>query len=74
MEGVVSVMPWQCFIPQERTPIPIGWEAGQTPEPVWMQRLEEKSFAPARDRTTVIQSIVRHCTDLATPSQFNYFD
>jgi hypothetical protein len=31
-----------------------------------MQRLEEKSFAPVRDRTPVVQSIVRHCTDRAT--------
>jgi hypothetical protein len=42
----------QCHVlavlrPQERTPVPIGLEAGWAPELVWMQRLEEKSFIPA---------------------------
>jgi hypothetical protein len=32
-------------------PVPIVQEAGWAPEPVWTQRLEEKSFAPAGDRT-----------------------
>jgi hypothetical protein len=41
-------------------PVPIGQEAGWVPEPVWTQRLEEKSFAPARDRTPVVQTVVRH--------------
>jgi hypothetical protein len=48
------------------TPVPIEQEAGWASEPVWTQRLEEKSFAPARDRTPnlpVVQSVVRHCTD-----------
>jgi hypothetical protein len=31
------------------------------------QRLEEKLFIPARDQTPVIQSVVRHYTDSATP-------
>jgi hypothetical protein len=30
------------------------------PEAVWMQRVEEKSSAPAGDGTPVIQSVVRH--------------
>jgi hypothetical protein len=42
---------------------PIVQEAGWAPEPVWTQRLEEKSFAPAGDRTPVVQPVVRHCTD-----------
>jgi hypothetical protein len=33
-------------------------EAGWAPEPVWMQRLEEKSSAPVEDRTSVVQSVV----------------
>jgi hypothetical protein len=33
-------------------PVPIVQEAGWAPEPVWTQRLEEKSFAPAGDRTS----------------------
>jgi hypothetical protein len=32
--------------------------------------LEEKSFAPTGDRTSVIQSVVRHYTDWATPAPF----
>jgi hypothetical protein len=46
-------------------PVPILQEAGWTPEPVWTQRLEEKSFASAGYRTSipVFQSVVRHYTD-----------
>jgi hypothetical protein len=42
--------------------VPIGQEAGWAPEPVWTQRLEEKSFAPAGNRTPVVQPVVRHYT------------
>jgi hypothetical protein len=31
-------------------------EAGWAAEPVWTQRLEEKSFAPAGDRTPIARS------------------
>jgi hypothetical protein len=31
--------------------VPIEQEAGWAPEPVWTQRLEEKSFASAGNRT-----------------------
>jgi hypothetical protein len=31
-------------------PVPIVQEAVWAPEPVWTQRIEEKSFAPAGDR------------------------
>jgi hypothetical protein len=41
-------------------PVPIEQEAGWAPEPVWTQRLEEKSSASAGDRTPVVQSEVRH--------------
>jgi hypothetical protein len=34
-------------------PVPTGQEAGWAPEPVWTQRLEEKSFASAGDRTWI---------------------
>jgi hypothetical protein len=37
-------------------------EAGWAPEPVWTQGLEEKSFAPAGDRTPIVQPVVRHYT------------
>jgi hypothetical protein len=39
-----------------RTPGTIGQESEWAPEPVWTQRLEEKSFASARDRTPISQS------------------
>jgi hypothetical protein len=35
---------------------PILQEAGWAPEPVWTQRIEEKSFAPAGDRTPIARS------------------
>jgi hypothetical protein len=37
-------------------PVPIAQEAGWAPEPVWTQRLEEKSFAPAGDWTSISRS------------------
>jgi hypothetical protein len=43
--------------------VPIGQEAGWAAEPVWTQKLEEKSSAPVGDRTPVVQFIVRHYTD-----------
>jgi hypothetical protein len=46
--------------PREKTPVPIVQEAGWDPEPVWTQRLQEKSSAG--DRTRRFQSVVRHCT------------
>jgi hypothetical protein len=33
--------------------VPIVWEAGWASEPVQTERLEEKSFASARDRTLI---------------------
>jgi hypothetical protein len=42
--------------PGKGTQVPIVQEAGWAPEPVWTQRLEEKSFAPARDRTPIARS------------------
>jgi hypothetical protein len=33
--------------PGKGPPVPIVQEAGWAPEPVWTQRVEEKSFAPA---------------------------
>jgi hypothetical protein len=39
--------------------------AGWASEPVWTQRLEEKSFAPAGDRTPVFQFL--DTADWATP-------
>jgi hypothetical protein len=47
-------------------------EAGWAPEPVWTQRLEEKSFVPARDRTPIAQPVVRHYTAWANPAPVHY--
>jgi hypothetical protein len=53
---------------KSHAPAPIGQEAGWVSELVWTQRLEEKFFASARNRTPVTQSVVRHYTDWATPA------
>jgi hypothetical protein len=43
-----------ALLPPGKGPtVPIVQEAGWAPEPVWTQRLEEKSFAPAGDRTPI---------------------
>jgi hypothetical protein len=40
-----------CALPPvKRPPVPFGQEAGWAPEPVWTQKLEEKSFASTGDR------------------------
>jgi hypothetical protein len=57
-----------CTLPPGKgPPVPIGQEAGWASEPVWMQRLEEKSSASVGDRTPVVQSVVNHYTDLSCP-------
>jgi hypothetical protein len=46
-------------------PVPIGQEAGRAPEPVWTQRLEEKSFylcQGSNPNHLVVQSAIRHYT------------
>jgi hypothetical protein len=53
--------PAEILPPRKGPPVPIVQEAGWAPEPVWTQRLEEKSFAPAGDRP-VVQPVVRHYT------------
>jgi hypothetical protein len=42
--------------PGKGPPVHIGQEDGWAPEPVWRQRIEEKSFAPAGDRTPIARS------------------
>jgi hypothetical protein len=39
-------------------PVPVRWEAGRAPEPVWTERLEEKSLASAGDRNSIAQSSI----------------
>jgi hypothetical protein len=48
--------PAALFPPGEGPPVPIVQEAEWASEPVWTQRLEEKSFAPAVDRTPIARS------------------
>jgi hypothetical protein len=43
--------PAELLPPGKGPPVPIVQEAGWAPETVWTQRIEEKSFSPARDRT-----------------------
>jgi hypothetical protein len=42
-------VPAVLYPPGKGPPVPIGQEAGWAPEPVWTQRLQEKSFASAGD-------------------------
>jgi hypothetical protein len=49
--------------PGKEPPVPTVQEAGWAPEPVWTQRIEEKSCASVGDRTPAVQAVVRHCTD-----------
>jgi hypothetical protein len=44
------------FTPGKGPPVPIVQEAGWTPEPVWTQRLEGKSLAPAGNLTSIARS------------------
>jgi hypothetical protein len=44
------------------------WTGGWVGLRAGLDRIEEKSFASDRDRTPVVQSVVRHYTDWATPS------
>jgi hypothetical protein len=46
----------QRHAPGKDPTVPIVQEAGWASELVWTQRLEEKSFAPAEDRTPIARS------------------
>jgi hypothetical protein len=58
--------PGLALPPGKGPPVPIVHETGWAPEPVWTQRLEEKSFLICRrsnlDRP-VVQPLARHYTD-----------
>jgi hypothetical protein len=60
--------PAALFPPGRGPPVPIVQEAGWAPESFWTQRLEEKSFSPAGDRTPIVQPVVRHYTAWANPA------
>jgi hypothetical protein len=50
--------PGRTLPPGKEPPVPIVQEAGWAPEPVWTQRLEEKSSASVVDRRLAVQSVV----------------
>jgi hypothetical protein len=50
--------PGRSLPPGKGPPLPIVKEAGWAPEPVWTQRLEEKSSAPAGDRTPIARCYI----------------
>jgi hypothetical protein len=65
-EEIIAPTLSTAHCPMERTPVPIVQEAGWAPEPVWTQRLEEKSSCLCRGsklERPVVQSVVRHYTD-----------
>jgi hypothetical protein len=56
-------------LPGKGPPVPIVQEAGWASEPVWTERLEEKSFRLCRGwnlGSLVVQSVARHYTGWAT--------
>jgi hypothetical protein len=61
--------PGRALPPGKGLPLPIGQEAGWAPELVWTNRLEEKSFASAGDRTS-IQISNKHICELSFKLQF----
>jgi hypothetical protein len=50
--------------PGKEPPVPIGYEAGWAPEPVWMLWRRE-NFWTAGNRTRAVQPVARRYTDLA---------
>jgi hypothetical protein len=58
--------PGLALAPGKGPPVPIVQEAGWASEPVWTQRLEEKSFRlcwGSNPDRPVVQPVVRHYTD-----------
>jgi hypothetical protein len=51
------------FIPRERTPVPVGYEAWWAPEPVWARWCREKFPTPAENRTPIVQRVGSRYTD-----------
>jgi hypothetical protein len=48
--------PGRALAPGKGPPVPIVQEAGWAPEPVWIQRREENTFASAEERTSIARS------------------
>jgi hypothetical protein len=55
--------------PGKEPPVPVGYEAGWAPEPVWTRHRREKFPAPVGNRTPIIiSSRASHYTDWAIPA------
>jgi hypothetical protein len=54
--------PGRNLPPGKGPPVPIVQKAGWAPEPVWTQRLEEKSSVPVGDRTPIVDRPARSQT------------
>jgi hypothetical protein len=52
--------PGRALPPGKEPPVPTLQDVGWAPEPVWTQRVEEKSSASVGDRTPAVQSVVKH--------------
>jgi hypothetical protein len=55
-------LPGRALPPGKEPPVPTVQEAGWAPEPVWTQRLEEKSSASVGYRTPAVRPVDRHYT------------
>jgi hypothetical protein len=72
-----ALRPGRVLASGKGPPVPIVQEAGWAPEPVWTQRLEEKSFCLclwSNLHSPVVQSLARHCTDWATRLIYIHID
>jgi hypothetical protein len=73
---LTSALNWvsgQCHAPGKEPLVPTVQKTGWSPEPVWTQRLEEKSFRFCRGSNLchpVVQSTATHYTDWATLAPF----
>jgi hypothetical protein len=67
-----ATRPGRALSPGKEPRYPLVRRLGGPPEPVWTQKLHEKSSAPVGDWTPVVQSVVRHCTDWATSTKVLY--
>jgi hypothetical protein len=60
-----ALRPGRALPPGKELSVHIVQEAGWAPEPVWTQRVEEKSSASVGDRTPAVRSVVGHCAGWA---------